>query len=178
MQRHLRSWSKGKMGHLNARVVFSQNIGLPLSFQDCTSPSSFLSTALAGAFELESSTFVLTSCQNKIHLTILAQGNLCCCPEPQQLMILSITIHRTLALTSSVDMASTSRLIILHHLIDASQIFQVIWIVIQNESVRSTKQAFCRSASFPQRHAHCSQWFYVVSCKSHSPSCVGGLPFW
>ena len=137
------------MEDLNARGFF-QHIGLPLSFQDWTSPSSYLFTALAGAFELESRIFVLTNCQNKIHLTVLAQDNLCCCPEQQQLMILSITIHHMLALTSSVDMASTSLLIILHHLIDASQIFQVIRNVIQHESVRSTKQAFCRSAFFPQ----------------------------
>lgn len=92
------------------RWFFFQHIGLLLSFQDWAAPSSYLSTALAGAFRLESSIFVLTKHQNKINLKGLAQNNLCCCPEQQQLMILSITIHHTSALTLYVDMASTSQL--------------------------------------------------------------------
>lgn len=88
---------------------FFHHIGLPLSFKDWAAPSSYISTPLAGAFGLQSSIFVLTNCQNKINLKVLAQDNLCCCPEQQQLMILSITIHHTSALTSYVDMASTSQ---------------------------------------------------------------------
>lgn len=149
--------------------VFFHHIGLPLSFKDWAAPSSYISTPLAGAFGLQSSIFVLTNCQNKINLMVLAQDNLCCCPEQQQLMILSITIHHTSALTSYVDMASTSQFYCTDHtyiyiliyicwdiyiyiliLIDASRIFQVIWNTIQKESVRSTKPTFCRRAFSPK----------------------------
>lgn len=51
--------------------------------------------------------------------------------------------------------------IILHHLLYASQIFQVICNIIHNERVRSTKSVFCGSAFFHQRYASSSQWFYA-----------------